>query len=386
MADVVPVEPRVLEWARTSALASIAEAAERTGRDPQTIRDWEDGTSFPTFSQLEHLAEEYGVSVNVLLLPQPPPTPEPPPDFRSPSDGREPISRITRREVRRARHLQALLSEVIVLPPPAIPEIRQGADAASAIREALAVPIADQLRWRDSNHALREWRAALNRLGILVLQYGLPREELQGLSLPAASAGPPVVLLNQGDAVNARNFTMIHELAHLTLANEGAICDPWRHGARLTANSLEARCNRIAGAVLVPGGHLREQGEATLIAAESDDQERIRLLRALGNRYKVSGQVIWYRVRDLGLVSDATFHELWPKLRRAPKVNHPTTADEERSGIPRWSRARSRFGPELLSGLLGAVERGTIEPTRVMRALHLGSGDLARLQGEPGGS
>jgi len=219
-----------------------------------------------------------------------------------------------------------------------------------------------------------------------VLQYGLPREELQGLSLPAARGGPPVVLLNQSDAVNARNFTMIHEFAHLVLGREGAICDPWRHGTRLSPTSLEARCNQIAGAVLVPGQHLREQREATLIAAESDDEERIKLLRTLGTRYKVSGQVIWYRVHDLGLVSGATFHQLWPKLRPAPKVKQPAAADEERSGIPRWSRAHSRFGPQLLSGLLGAVERGSIEPTRVMRALHLGSGDLARLQANPGGA
>lgn len=85
--------PRVLVWARTSALASVSEAAERTGRKPEVILDWEAGRARPTLSQLERLADEYGVSVNVLLLPAPPQTPDPPPDFRSPSDGREPISR-----------------------------------------------------------------------------------------------------------------------------------------------------------------------------------------------------------------------------------------------------------------------------------------------------
>lgn len=382
MPELVPVAPDVLVWARESALASVAEAAERVNRDPATILDWEVGRAQPTYGQLERLADEYGVSVNVLLLPQRPQIAEPPPDFRSPSGGREPLSRIARREIRRGRHLQGLLADVPVLPPLALPHLGPSNDEAGAIRNALGVPVAQQLAWPSPHFAFNEWRAALNRLGILVLQYKLARDALQGLSLAAAVGGPPVILINQGDWINARNFTLLHELAHLILGGDGAICDPWRRGARPTSDSLEARCNRLAGEVLVPADHLRDQSESTLIAAENDEEETLKLLATLGRRYKVSSQVVWYRIHHLGLVNDARFRSLWPKLRPPTAPRRPRADDEERSGVPRWRMATSRYGPQLLSGLLGAADRGALEQTDVMRALSLGTGDLARLQGE----
>lgn len=381
MAELIPVAPSVLVWARRSGLATVAEAAARTGQPDATILDWEAGRMQPTYSQLERLADEYGVSVNVLLLSAAPQIPQPPPDFRSPSGGEEPMSRIARRELRRARHLQALLGEVHVFPSSALPAILPGQDAAEAVRAALGVTIAEQLAWKSPERAFAGWRAALGRLGVVVLQYRLPGGELQGLSLPAANGGPPVVFVNQGDWINARTFTLLHELGHLVLAHEGGICDPWRQGPRLSSQSVEGRCNRLAGAVLVPGAHLRAQPEALQIVAERDDVEVVRLLGILGSRYRVSGQVVWYRIHELGLVSDGRFAALWPQLRPPGKKKRPVAEDEERKGIPRWKLAGSRYGPELLGGLLAAVDRGAIEPTRVLRALNLGTGDLAQLQG-----
>lgn len=356
MAELIPVAPEVLIWCRRSALATVEEAAERAGQTSETIRDWETGRSQPSYSQLERLADEYGVSVNVLLLPKPPQAPEPPPDFRSPSEGiREPISRPTRRELRRARSLQNLLTEVPALPPPSLPVVQPGQNAPAVARQSLGVSLEQQLAWKDEHEAFRAWRAAFNRLGILVLQYTLPLEELRGLSLAAADGGPPVVLINQSDWPNGRNFTLVHELGHLVLAHEGGICDPWRQALRLPSSSLEARCNRFAGAVLLPGGHLRQQPEAQHIAAESETAEIIKLLGALGRRYRVSAQVVWYRIHDLGLVSDQAFHALWPQLRPPAKLKRPATGEEQRTGLPRWQRATSSYGPQLLSGLLRAV-------------------------------
>ena len=163
-----------------------------------------------------------------------------------------------------------------------------------------------------------------------MLQYRLPDAELQGFSLPAANGGPSVIFVNQGDWINARIFTLLHEFAHLVLAREGAICDPWRMAPKPSSQSVEGRCNRLAGAVLVPGDHLRVQPEARQIAVELDDTEVITLLGALGNRYRVSGQVVWYRIHDLGLVSDARFATLWPQLRPPGKRKRPVAEDEER--------------------------------------------------------
>jgi Zn-dependent peptidase ImmA (M78 family) len=251
------------------------------------------------------------------------------------------------------------------------------------VRGVLGITIDEQLAWRSADAAFAAWRIALGRLGILVLQHRLPDAELQGLSLPAANGGPPVVFVNQGDWINARIFTLLHELGHLVLAHDGGICDPWRFGPRFSSGNLESRCNRFAGAVLVPAEDLRARADVHHVASEGNDDEAARLLGVLGNRYRVSGQVMWYRIRELGLVSDARFSALWPKLRHPVRKKRPVADDEERSGIPRWRLASSRYGGVLLDGLLSAVDRGAVEPTRVLRALSLGTGDLARLHGEP---
>ena len=383
MREQIPVAPDVLVWARQSALASAADASERTGQPEDVIGDWEAGRSQPTYGQLERLADEYGVSVNVLLLPARPQIPEPPPDFRAPTGGHDRLSRTARRELRRARQLQVLLGEVRVLPPPALPTVAPGAEPATVVRTALGITLDEQLHWKTADAAFASWRLALGRMGVLVLQHRLPDAELQGLSLPAANGGPPVIFVNQGDWINARIFTLLHELGHLVLAHDGGICDPWRLGPRFSSGSLELRCNRLAGGVLVPDEDLRTRPEVHQIAAERDNDETIRLLGLLGGRYRVSGQVVWYRIRELGAVSDDRFSALWPKLRHPVRKRRPVVDDEERSGIPRWRLASSRYGAVLLDGLLSAVDRGAVEATRVLRALSLGTGDLARLHGEP---
>jgi Zn-dependent peptidase ImmA (M78 family) len=383
MREPIPVAPDVLVWARQSALATLADASERTGQPEDTIRAWELGNAKPTYGQLERLADEYGVSLNVLLLPSRPNLPLPPPDFRAPKGQHERLSRVARRELRRARQLQGLLGEVPVLPLPALPAIPPDADPAVAVRAALGVSLAKQRAWKSGDQAFHAWREALARLGVLVLQYRLPDGELQGLSLPATNGGPPVVFINQGDWINARIFTLIHELGHLVLARDGGICDPWRFGPRFSNGSLENRCNSLAGAVLVPADDFRQQHEVLEVAHESDDAHAIWLLGVLGSRYRVSSQVIWYRVHDLGFVPDDRFAALWPKLRSPVRKKRPPVEDEERSGIPRWKMAGSRYGGELIEGLLGAVNRGALEPARLMRTLNLGTADLARLSGDP---
>ena len=59
-------------------------------------------------------------------------------------------------------------------------------------------------------------------------------------------------MLNHKDSHNGRVFTLIHEFVHLLL-NESGVCDCNPFG-----NKVEIFCNRVAGAVLVPGAILNE--------------------------------------------------------------------------------------------------------------------------------
>lgn len=382
MPERIAVAPKVLVWARRSSLSSEVEAAASIGRPVETIRAWEAGREQPTYGQLEDLATEYGLSINALLLPAPPAVQEAPPDYRSTSGrSREPISRRTRRELHRARYLQDLTAELGFLPRTAIPQVQGDVDAATVARKALGITIDRQVEWKTPLQAFRDWRRALNELGVLVLQLPLPLDELRGLSLPAVDRLPPVILVNQSDWPNSRVFTLLHELGHFVLAHDGGICDPWRNGPRLSSSSLEAKCNRFAGRVLVPSADLEQQPEAREIAAETTRAGKLRVLTGLANRYRVSPQVVWYRIRDERLVSDAAFRELWPELRPPVRQRPPKDKDHQ-GGLPRWQRTWTGYGADLVSGFLRAADRGAISDGQLIRALNVGVGDVARLQGE----
>jgi DNA-binding transcriptional regulator YiaG len=46
--DRIPINPKVLKWARESANLLIDDVADRLHKDAGVIREWEEGTNSPT--------------------------------------------------------------------------------------------------------------------------------------------------------------------------------------------------------------------------------------------------------------------------------------------------------------------------------------------------
>ncbi|MFW6276839.1 MAG: helix-turn-helix domain-containing protein, partial [Bacteroidota bacterium] len=71
--EIVQIEPKILEWARTRINMSLFEAAEILKKDEETIKKWEQGIAQPTLAQLEKLAyTAYKIPLAVFYLPEPP--------------------------------------------------------------------------------------------------------------------------------------------------------------------------------------------------------------------------------------------------------------------------------------------------------------------------
>ena len=69
--EEIPVNPQMVAWARNRAGLTIEEAAEKFTH----IAAWEAGTSFPTYPQLERLADEFKLPVAAFFFPEPPTLP-----------------------------------------------------------------------------------------------------------------------------------------------------------------------------------------------------------------------------------------------------------------------------------------------------------------------
>lgn len=112
-----------------------------------------------------------------------------------------------------------------------------------------------QSQWRVDNEASREWRALLERAGILTFQAAnLELDEARGFSIcfkPLPVVVANIVVANIKDAYRGRIFTLLHEATHIA-PNEGGICDLDDNQRRNANAQIEAFCNRVAGAILFP--------------------------------------------------------------------------------------------------------------------------------------
>ena len=77
--EELPITPALITWARARAGISIQDASKTFKR----IKAWEDGESFPTYPQLEQLADAFKVPIAVFFFPEPPDVPDISQTFRT---------------------------------------------------------------------------------------------------------------------------------------------------------------------------------------------------------------------------------------------------------------------------------------------------------------
>ncbi len=66
------INPEMLSWARSLMGLDLYYVAEKAGIGPEYLKQWEDGRSRPTISQLRKVAKLYRFSIAIFYLPQPP--------------------------------------------------------------------------------------------------------------------------------------------------------------------------------------------------------------------------------------------------------------------------------------------------------------------------
>jgi Zn-dependent peptidase ImmA (M78 family) len=314
------VTPAVLRWARETAGISLAELAAGLDQSVERIQSWEDGGEQPSMAQLRDIAGRLKRPTATFFLQEPPNAKgRRPVDFRSlPAQELSPVSAALSLEIRLAKLKRddALgLSEDLEIVPKEFPlQITQREDPEAVgrrIRELAQVPVPGHAAWRDKYSALKAWRDAVERMGVLVMQVsGILTSEMRGCAI--AEFPLPVVLINSSDAPAGRIFTLLHELAHLGLRQDG-LCDlvegqPFRSPA---IERLEAFCNHVAGAALVP---LDSLINSTFVnenrRISNDGSWTDSSLESLSRHYGTSTEVILRRL-VIAEEASAEFYSWW---------------------------------------------------------------------------
>jgi Zn-dependent peptidase ImmA (M78 family) len=340
---------------------------------------WEAGSAEPTLAALRELASYYGMPLGVFLLSSPPVVPPRPIDLRVFPGARLPeLSIELAKALNRATAIQAVAEEMLreTGGPAFVPGQTDRGDfeaLARAQRDILAVSLTEQHRWRDDHAALRTWRQVIEVRHVFVLQLPMPRHAVRAFSL---SQRPPVIVLNQSDYVRARIFSLFHEYAHVLLGT-GAICMPGVGRLAMERTSaVEVFCNRFAGALLVPGDALKVEPLAARVGERGtvpDDDT----LDALARRFHVSRGVVWYRLRDVGMIAADVFAAKWDEW--ADFYPPPPTGG---GGMTTAERVVTTYGSNLPQLLLAAAKRNIVTRADVGQYLRVGVRHLGDIEAE----
>lgn len=295
------VKPELLVWARKSLKIPINEIAKKVHKD---IALWEKGEKKPTVPQLRKLANIYKRPLAVFYLPAPPAEETLPPDFRSiPTRQDFPFTKKTYLTIRRARRIQKIAKNLAAdlgqknRFPFAKTNITKSPEMlAKEARDKLGISVETQSSWDNKRTALREWKYAVENIGVIVLEMSHPIEESRGLALYDEEF--PVIVINPKDFPAARIFSIFHELCHLIL-NVSGISDLKETGFMdKNIQRQEIFCNHFSGAFLVPAENL-EKSVSSKFSSEWPDET----LKQLSNQFNVSQEVILRRLLILGLTN-----------------------------------------------------------------------------------
>lgn len=365
------VNPTLLAWARKEAGYSIADVVEKLKLPAEKLRAWERESPGPTLRQAEKLAKLYHRPYSVFCMEAPPPTTPLAADYRRHPHIRpgaeSPDLRLALRQMIYRREVALeLLDELGDEPERFAVQIRLGENpetAANRLRERIGITHDQQLAWRDEFHAWREWRQAVEALGVLVFQFPkVDPEEVRGVSI--LDFPLPVIGVNSKEIPASKPFTLIHELVHLALASaneERPALNETRSAREWT--EIEKYAEAIAAAVLMPQTRLLEdalvRGRSTWTV---DD------MRRLARRYKVTPLAMATRLLRTGRLAPASYNR-WRGEWNQYLAEHPPKKPRVRVLPP--ARALGRNGYAFTILVLDALNTDRITGVQAARYLDL---------------
>lgn len=311
----VPVNPELLTWARESAGYDLDGAATRLNINHEKLAAIEAGEAQLTYVQLRKAAEVYKRAMAAFFLATPPAKKQPPTDFRlQPSVTSQPLSPALNFELRKAWQHREDALELANQVGQAFSSFEASAsldqapdDVAQMVRKLLNIGIDDQLRWRNSRTALSAWKSAVESQSVLVFEASrISLDEMRGVSLWGDPL--PVILLNGGDSLTGRAFTLIHEFTHLLL-RQGGICDLAPAEFDSQAARIEAFCNAVAGAALVPQDVLQK-----ILPENHPVDWTFEELEEIAKNFQVSKEVILRRLLIMGRTTEGYYRHMRQKF------------------------------------------------------------------------
>jgi len=333
---------RLARLRRGMSLAALAEKLEQRVT-PQAINKYEKGDMMPSSSVLLALAKALGVSLDFLMSSQVVELDGV--EFRKRASVTEREKSLIESEV--IDHLERYLAIEAILDLPDEESALDRLDAVTVVSPEDAEERANALRveWRLGCEPVPSVTALLEEKNVRVIQIEAPAG-FYGLTCrvrrPGGKPSIPIVVRRHVNVERDR-FTLAHELAHAAIKDS-------------VAGKVEKMMDRFAGAFLVPAEHLKNEIGARRTSLGYNELVQLKHL------YGVSMWALLMRLRDVGIVSEATHKNLYRTSARAWLKSEPAPL-RENGDIGRLEQPR-RFEAHvyraLAEGLISTPKAATL--------------------------
>lgn len=373
---MIPVNPNILIWARETAGLTLQEAATKINVVEHSLEKIEKGEKAPSHSMLLRMAKKYRRPLLTFYLENIPIESDYGADFRGLSEQITPedkalIAALLRYAKAGQQMIRATLElEEECVPLPFVGWLRRkwnlSTETDSLERELQKMTraqhelfVQDALRGlnmvlgdrctrdkyyeqSDPSSAFKLLRSSCEHSGIFVVLKGNLGSSHSSLSpdlfraFVIADNIAPFMVINKGDSIPARSFSVLHEIIHLLLDQTG-ISDLQK------VNPIEKFCNHVAGEWLLPLELIKEKQ----IGLQEDVSELKEIISRVSRQRNLSHTMVAMRLYQERVISYAFFSQLeqhyakeWEKsqqrkqeTRKGKKAKGPSFYDVRRSEL-----------------------------------------------------
>lgn len=389
MADKAFITPNVLKWARESAKMSEETAAAKASVTVDRLQEWESGTSQPTIKQAQTLARAYKRPFALFFLPEIPRDFQPLQDFRK--SGSKALTTSSIFIIREIQQKQAWISDAYAdndeIKLPFVGRFNINSNPQAVAQDILKTLDIHPARYKSEN-PIKEWIDAAEAKGIFVSRTSfihsrlkLDSEELQGFAISDSYA--PFVFVNSDDWNAPQLFTLLHEIAHIWIAETGISNDVEPEiKNKEKFHPVELFCNEVAASALMPKDIILNFGNQIY----QDSKEVFKTAKLLG----VSSFALLVRALNLGLISVPVYQ----KLKKQADVDFAEYLKREAEKTAKQKEKDNPGGPNYFLLLLNRNSRlftqtvldafrgGSIEPTLASNLLNVQINKFQKLEAQ----
>jgi Zn-dependent peptidase ImmA (M78 family) len=342
--QLTSVNPQILIWAREFSLTTKEEATTKFGE--KNLNDWENGFSFPTYSQLKELAKLYRLPIAVFFFPDIPKVKNSKAFFRSiPQTLSYIFNKYLVQVMNWATILQLNLYELLANDnyDPLFLKINYIKDdinaCATQLRDLLDVSIDKQKQINKIEDKFNYWREKLSTIGIFIFKNNFKTELVSGFCLFKSKF--PIICINSSLPYSRQIFTIFHEMYHLISQLNGIdITDSILSDQIDDKGNIEVFCNKFAGEFLVPTNDISKY-----ISSSNFSNDKI---QDLANIYGVSKDVILRKFFDLNCISRNLYLEKVTELRNMHPKSKKDAELPNKEGHSYYNIQKSYYGKKYI--------------------------------------